>query len=34
MQPTYNIDNPNLSYEAKQELWEIDFGLQKVDGMS
>lgn len=33
MQPIYLIDNPNLSYEAKQELWEIGFGLQKVDGM-
>lgn len=34
MQPTYNIDNPNLSYEAKQELWETGFGLQKVDGLT
>lgn len=34
MQPTYNIDNPNLSYEAKQELWETGFGLQKADGLT
>ncbi|TVX69819.1 cell filamentation protein Fic, partial [Streptococcus pneumoniae] len=26
MQPTYNIDNPNLSYEAKRDLWRIGFG--------
>ena len=34
MQPTYNIDNPHLSYEDKQELWETGFGLQKVDGLA
>ncbi|MDS3137279.1 cell filamentation protein Fic, partial [Streptococcus pneumoniae] len=33
MQPTYNIDNPNLSYEAKRDLWRIGFGLQKVDNL-
>ena len=34
MQSTYNIDNPSLSYEDKQELWETGFGLQKVDGLT
>lgn len=33
MQSTYNIDNPNLSYEAKRDLWRIGFGLQKVDNL-
>ena len=33
MQPTYNIDDPNLSYEAKRDLWQIGFGLQKVDNL-
>ncbi|CAG5422868.1 Fic protein family [Streptococcus pneumoniae] len=33
MQSTYNIDNPNLSYEAKHDLWRIGFGLQKVDNL-
>lgn len=33
MQPTYNIDDPNLSYEAKRDLWQTGFGLQKVDGL-
>ena len=33
MQSTYNIDNPNLSYEAKRDLWQIGFGLQKVDNL-
>ena len=33
MKPTYNIDNPNLSYEAKRDLWQIGFGLQKVDNL-
>lgn len=34
MQPTYNIDNPNLSYQTKLDLWETGFGLQKVDGLT
>ena len=34
MQPNYNSDNPNLSFEAKQELWKTGFGLQKVDGLT
>lgn len=29
MQPTYNIDNPHLSYEDKQELWETGFSSSK-----
>lgn len=34
MQPTYNIDNPSLSYEDRQELWETGFGIQKVVGLT
>ncbi|MBM7642144.1 Fic family protein [Streptococcus loxodontisalivarius] len=34
MQATYNIDNPELSYQIKLDLWETGFGLQKVDGLS
>ncbi|WP_303978358.1 Fic family protein [Streptococcus danieliae] len=33
MTPTYEIDNPNLSYQAKLDLWETGFGLQKVDNL-
>lgn len=27
MQPTYNIDNPNLPYQIKHDLWQTAFGL-------
>lgn len=33
MQPTYDIDNPNLTYEEKRDLWQTGFGLQAVDGL-
>lgn len=33
MQATYHIDNPNLPYETKKDLWQTGFGLQKVDGL-
>lgn len=33
MQPTYPIDNPNLPYQTKLDLWQTGFGLQKVDGL-
>ena len=33
MQPTYEIDNPNLSYQTKLDLWQTGFGLQQVDGL-
>ena len=33
MQPTYNIDNPNLPYQIKHDLWQTAFGLQQVDGL-
>ena len=33
MTPTYEIDNPNLSYQTKLDLWETGFGLQKVDDL-
>ncbi|WP_024782137.1 Fic family protein [Streptococcus mutans] len=33
MQPTYNIDNPNLPYQTKHALWQTAFGLQQVDGL-
>lgn len=33
MQTNYEIDNPNLSYQTKLDLWETGFGLQKVDGL-
>ena len=33
MTPTYEIDNPRLSYETKLDLWETGFGLQKVDDL-
>lgn len=33
MQTTYHIDNPNLPYETKRDLWQTGFGLQKVDGL-
>lgn len=34
MQPTYNIDNPNLPYQTKLDLWQTGFGLQQVDGLT
>ncbi|MFD0845175.1 Fic/DOC family protein [Streptococcus saliviloxodontae] len=34
MQPTYHIDNPQLSYQTKLDLWQTGFGLQKVDGLT
>ena len=33
MTPTYEIDNPSLSYQTKLDLWETGFGLQKVDDL-
>ena len=33
MTPTYEIDNPNLPYQTKLDLWETGFGLQKVDDL-
>lgn len=33
MKPTYEIDNPNLSYQTKLDLWQTGFGLQQVDGL-
>lgn len=33
MQPTYQIDNPNLPYQTKLDLWQTGFGLQMVDGL-
>ena len=33
MTPTYEIDNPSLSYQTKLDLWETGFGLQKVDNL-
>lgn len=33
MEQTYHIDNPNLAYQTKLDLWETGFGLQKVDGL-
>ena len=30
MTPTYEIDNPRLSYQTKLDLWETGFGLQIV----
>ncbi|MBF0778817.1 Fic family protein [Streptococcus cuniculi] len=30
---SYEIDNPILSSQTKQDLWETGFGLQKVDGL-
>ena len=31
MQPTYNIDNPNLACKVKQELWKTRFALRLVE---
>lgn len=33
MKATYNIDNPNLPYQIKHDLWQTAFGLQQVDGL-
>ena len=33
MTPTYEIDNPNLSYQTKLDLSETGFGLQKEDDL-
>lgn len=33
MQPTYEIDNPNLPYQTKLDLWQTGFGLQEIDGL-
>lgn len=29
LEASYEIDNPNLSYQTKLDLWETGFGLQK-----
>lgn len=34
MNPTYEIDTLNLSYQTKLELWQTGFGLQQVDGLT
>lgn len=33
MQPTYEIDNPDIPYQTKLDLWQTGFGLQQVDGL-
>lgn len=33
MEPTYEIDNPSLSYQTKLDLWATGFGLQMVDNL-
>ena len=33
MAPTYEIDNPDLPYQTKLDLWETGFGLQQVDNL-
>lgn len=33
MDSTYDIENPNLPYQTKLELWETGFGLQEIDGL-
>lgn len=33
MEHTYEIDNPNLPYQTKLDLWQTGFGLQEVDGL-